>query len=59
MEENHISHHGIVKEIHQDLIDVIIVSESAFSICKAKHLCGVYDSKEKIITVEKSLHNLN
>lgn len=55
MSQNHISHHGIIKEIHQDSIDVLIISESACSICKTKHLCGVSDSKEKIITVRKPL----
>ena len=53
MQENHISHTGIIKEIHPDTIDVLITSEAACSNCKTKHLCGVSDSKVKIITVPK------
>jgi len=53
MQENHISHKGFIKEIREDTIDVLITSESACSTCKTKHLCGVSDSKEKIITVQK------
>ena len=53
MQENHILHKGIIKEIHADSIDVMITSEPACSSCKTKHLCGVADSTVKIVTVPK------
>lgn len=53
MEDSHISHQGVVSAIHQNTIEVVIESTSACSTCKTKHLCGVSDSKEKIITVRK------
>ncbi|HOV11132.1 MAG TPA: SoxR reducing system RseC family protein [Bacteroidales bacterium] len=53
MEDSHISHQGVVSAIHQNTIEVLIESTSACSTCKTKHLCGVSDSKEKIITVPK------
>jgi len=53
MEDSHISHQGVVRSIRQNTIEVLIESASACSSCKTKHLCGVSDSKEKIITVRK------
>ncbi len=53
MEDSHISHQGVVSAIHQNTIEVLIESASACSTCKTKHLCGVSDSKEKIITIPK------
>lgn len=54
MNNNFVSHSGIVKEINEDNIEVMIVSESACASCKSKKVCSISEMKEKIISVKSS-----
>jgi len=47
-----IQHQGIVQNINNNEIEVMIISESACSSCKSKKVCAISEIKEKIIRVE-------
>lgn len=53
-----VDHIGRVQEINLDEITVCIISQSACAACHAKGACGLSDSTEKMITVQKPNHNL-
>jgi positive regulator of sigma E activity len=49
-----IEHNGIIKDIQNNLIQVLITQQSACSDCDAKGACTVSDHQEKIINIESS-----
>ena len=49
MENNSISHIGIVQSVDGQEVIVKMTVESACAACHAKSLCGVSDSKDKIV----------
>jgi len=49
-----IEHNGIIKDIKNNLIQVLITRQSACSDCDAKGACTVSDHQEKIIDIESS-----
>lgn len=49
MENNSISHIGIVQSVDGQEVTVKMTVESACAACHAKSLCGVSDSKDKIV----------
>lgn len=49
MENNSISHIGIVQSVDGQEVTVKMTVESACAACQAKSLCGVSDSKDKIV----------
>jgi positive regulator of sigma E activity len=49
MNNNFVSHSGIVQNIDHENIEVMIISESACSACKSKKVCTISDMKEKSI----------
>jgi len=49
-----IEHNGIIKDIQNNLIQVLITRQSACSDCDAKGACTVSDHQEKIIDIESS-----
>ncbi len=51
MAAGEISHKGKVVSVGKDKVSVQIVSESACSACHAAGLCGVSESKKKIVEV--------
>lgn len=50
---NKIGHDGIVRNVTEQMIEVIIQSQSACAGCHAKGACGMADVKQKIITAER------
>ena len=46
-----IEHIGTVKQIHKEMVDVLIVQKSACSGCHLKSACTASDMSEKIIEV--------
>ena len=49
-----IEHTGIISQIDKNLIQVLIIQESACSGCHAKGACSAADIDEKIIEVEST-----
>ena len=49
-----IEHNGIIKDIKNNLIQVLITRQSACSDCDAKGACNVSDHQEKVIDIESS-----
>jgi len=49
-----IEHNGIIKDIQNNLIQVLITRQSACSDCDAKGACNVSDHQEKVIDIESS-----
>jgi len=47
-----IQHKGIVQEILNDHLEIMIISESACSSCKSKKVCSISEIKEKLICIE-------
>ena len=54
MNNSFISHSGIVQKINEDIVEVMVVSESACSACKSKKICSISEMKEKIISVKSN-----
>ena len=52
--ENNISHRGRVVEITPELTSVEIISEAACASCHAKGLCGIGESKSKLVQLPTS-----
>lgn len=52
--ENNISHRGRVVEITPELTSVEIISEAACAFCHAKGLCGLGESKSKLVQLPTS-----
>lgn len=52
--ENNISHRGRVVEITPELTSVEIISEAACASCHAKGLCGLGESKSKLVQLSTS-----
>lgn len=50
---NKIGHDGIVRNVTEDGIEVVIENRSACAGCHAKSACGMADVKQKIITAER------
>ncbi len=48
-----VSHPGIIMEIEQDKLKVMILAQSACASCHAKSMCNIADMKEKTINVRK------
>ena len=46
-----IRHEGIIKNLTQQQVEVLIISKSACSECHAKGSCGMSETKQKIITI--------
>lgn len=55
MAEKDIRHSGRIVAINPDFITVEIVSESACASCHAQSLCGMSDSKRKLVDVPATL----
>lgn len=51
MEQQLISHKGVISEIDRDTISVTILVESACASCHAKGMCTIADTAEKVIEV--------
>jgi sigma-E factor negative regulatory protein RseC len=51
MEQQLISHKGIISEIDRETIRVSIIVESACASCHAKGMCTIADTAEKVIEV--------
>lgn len=49
-----IEHEGIITEIDGNLIQVMIVQQSACDECHAKGACSISDKKEKLIEIENA-----
>jgi positive regulator of sigma E activity len=49
-----IEHSGIIKEIQDNLIHVLIVQQSACGECDVNGVCSVSDHQEKIIEIEST-----
>jgi len=47
-----IKHQGIVQDIKNNQLEVMIISESACSSCKSKKICSISEAKEKLIYIE-------
>lgn len=47
-----IQHQGIVHNIDNNELEVMIISESACSSCKSKKVCSISEIKEKLIRIE-------
>ncbi len=54
MNNNIISHKGVISNIVNSELEVTIISESACSSCKSKKVCSISEIKEKIIYIENS-----
>lgn len=52
--ENNISHRGRVVEITPELTSVEIITEAACASCHAKGLCGLGESKSKLVQLPTS-----
>ena len=52
--ENNISHRGRVVEITPELTSVEIISEAACASCHAKGICGLGESKAKLVQLPTS-----
>lgn len=48
-----IGHEGVIKNISERTVDVLISSQSACASCHAKSLCGVSENIQKTITAER------
>lgn len=48
-----IQHEGIVTSLSAQTLEVVISSHSACAACHAKSACGMSDTKQKIITVQR------
>lgn len=48
-----IGHGGVVKQVSEQTIEIVITNHSACSGCHAKGACGMADLKQKIITTGK------
>jgi len=59
MQNNSISHRGIISNVLQDKIIVKIISESACSSCKSQKMCSISEMKEKEIYITKPFFNVN
>ena len=53
MNEETISHEGVITKITDDTLEVKIVSQSACAACHAKSACGMGEQAEKILTVPR------
>jgi len=49
-----IQHQGVVQNIQNDHLEIMIISESACSSCKSKKVCSISDIKEKLIRIESN-----
>lgn len=47
---NRIEHEGVVKQIREDTVDVVVVSRSACGSCQAKSMCGMTEAVQKTVT---------
>ncbi|MDR0983314.1 MAG: SoxR reducing system RseC family protein [Culturomica sp.] len=52
-QNSRIGHEGVVRKINAKSVDVIIYAQAACAGCHAKGACGMADSKEKLINVER------
>ena len=53
MENNTISHEGIVTKISDDELEIRILAQSACAACHAKSACGMGEQAEKVLTVPR------
>ena len=53
MNEETISHEGIVTKITDDELEIKIIAQSACAACHAKSACGMGEQAEKILTVPR------
>ena len=53
MNEETISHEGIVTKITDDELEIKILAQSACAACHAKSACGMGEQAEKILTVPR------
>jgi len=47
-----IQHQGIVQDVKNDQLEVMIISESACASCKSKKICSISEIKEKLIYID-------
>lgn len=48
-----IQHEGFIRSLSQETLEVVIDSQSACAACHAKGACGMSDSKQKTIVVQR------
>lgn len=53
VKKDRIGHEGIVKNITEQTIDVMIVSRSACAACHAKSMCGIAETVQKTVTAQR------
>jgi positive regulator of sigma E activity len=53
MKVNSIKHQGIIQNINDNQLEIMIISESACSSCKSKKVCSISEIKEKLVYVDK------
>jgi positive regulator of sigma E activity len=54
MASSPIEHEGIVQGIDENGVRVMIMAHSACGACRSKKICGISETKEKIINVKNS-----
>lgn len=53
MNEETVSHEGIITKITDDELEIKILAQSACAACHAKSACGMSEQSEKILTVPR------
>ena len=53
MNEETISHEGVITKITENELEIKIVSQSACAACHAKSACGMGEQAEKVLTVPR------
>jgi sigma-E factor negative regulatory protein RseC len=55
--QDNITHDGLISQITDDVITVMIVSKASCASCSVKGACSASDVEEKIVGVKRSLHD--
>jgi sigma-E factor negative regulatory protein RseC len=56
-EKNQICHNGVIQNIDEKYIYVMIVAKSACSACHSQAMCSMTEMKEKIIEINKEAYS--
>lgn len=54
--QDNITHDGLISQIKDEVITVMIVSKASCASCSVKGACSASDMEEKIVDVKRSLH---
>lgn len=55
--QDNITHDGLISQIKDEVITVMIVSKASCASCSVKGACSASDMEEKIVDVKRSLHD--